>query len=130
MSTQKRFTIGGFHAPYSLAEIQDTPEVIAAIDNLAIGESWDDGNGSETVTRIADAVEVANAQQTYWTFVWSNESGVVLVECVIVARDDENSQGVLIEWGIGRGWVNANHLHNSEADAISHILSTKRKRNA
>jgi len=55
MSTQKRFTIGGFHAPYSLAEIQDTPDVIAAIDKLAIGESWDDGNGSETVTRIEDA---------------------------------------------------------------------------
>ena len=58
MNSQKRFTIGGFHAPYSLGEIQDTPEVIAAIDRLNIGESWDDGNGSETVTRIADACEV------------------------------------------------------------------------
>ena len=62
MNSQKRFTIGGFHAPYSLAEIQDTPEVIAAIDRLNIGESWDDGNGSETVTRIADADDVVLAE--------------------------------------------------------------------
>ena len=55
MSTQKRFSVGGFHIPYKLEEIQDTPEVIAAIDKLEIGESWDDGNGSETVTRLADA---------------------------------------------------------------------------
>lgn len=51
----KRFSVGGFHIPYSLSEIQDTPEVIAAIDKLEVGESWDDGNGSETVTRLADA---------------------------------------------------------------------------
>ncbi len=55
MSTQKRFSVGGFHIPYKLEEIQDTPEVIAAIDKLEIGESWDDGNGSETVTRLPDA---------------------------------------------------------------------------
>lgn len=64
MSTQKRFTIGGFHAPYSLIDIQDTPAVIAAIDRLEIGQSWDDGNGSETVTRIADAVYTPNVLVT------------------------------------------------------------------
>ena len=57
MKTQKRFTIGGFHVPYTLADIQDTPDVIAAIDCLEIGESWDDGNGSEIVTRIADVCD-------------------------------------------------------------------------
>ena len=58
MNSQKRFTIGGFNIPAALSEILGTQEEIAAIDRLNIGESWDDGNGSETVTRIADAGEV------------------------------------------------------------------------
>lgn len=66
MNTQKLFEING--KTFSLEQIAafnpDDQHMLTQLSIMPIGESWDDGNGSETVTRIADAVDAPNVLVT------------------------------------------------------------------